>query len=70
MDVAAVAVDDPVAHNLALEAVLMQVPSWGIMEKEPTAASLISQSLNKGAEFALQTNEVAAPRVVCSAVDK
>ena len=70
MDMAAVAANDPVAKRLALEGILMQVLRWEIMEQEPTAASLISQSLNRGAEFALRTNEVTALRVECSAVDK
>ena len=48
MDMAAVAANDPVAKRLALEGIFMQVLSWEIMEQEPTAASLISQSLNRG----------------------
>ena len=48
----------------------MQVLSWEIMEMEPTGASIISQPLNKGVDFAWRTTEVTALRAVCSAVDK
>ncbi len=70
VDMAAVAVHDKVAQKLVHEGMLMEVLSWNIMDQEPTAASLISQSLNKGAEVALKTTEVTALRVVCSAINK
>eukprot|EP00959_Pyramimonas_sp_CCMP1952_P070586 1474152-Pyramimonas_sp.AAC.1 len=47
----------------------MEVLSWRIMVEEPTGASLIGQTLNKGADFAMRTTEVTAPSVLRKAVD-
>ncbi len=69
LDMAAVAEHDPVAKKLVQGGMLMEVLSWKIMDEEPTGASLISQSLNKGADFALRTTELTALRVLCKAVD-
>ena len=69
LDMAAVAQNDPVAKTLVEGGMLMEVLSCKLMDDEPTGASLISQSLNKGADFALRTTEVTALRVLCKAVD-
>eukprot|EP00959_Pyramimonas_sp_CCMP1952_P161795 3383229-Pyramimonas_sp.AAC.1 len=62
-NMAAVAENCIVAEMLTKEGTLMEVLSWRIMVEEPNGASLISQSLNEGADSAMRTTEVTAPRV-------
>eukprot|EP00959_Pyramimonas_sp_CCMP1952_P291007 6087381-Pyramimonas_sp.AAC.1 len=58
-----------VAKKLTQEGMLMEVLSWGIMVEEPTGASPIGQSLNKGADFAMRATEVAALSALRKAID-
>ena len=46
----------------------MEVLSWKMLVEEPTAASLISQALNKAHSMALRTSELTALNVLTGAV--
>ena len=68
LDLPAVAVKDPCFAKVANEGLWMEVLSYKMMLEEPTAASLISNALNKGQEAALRTSELTAVAVLTGAV--
>ena len=50
------------------EGILCEVLSWRMDAEEPTAATVISQALNKGTELALRTTEITAVAVLKGAI--
>ena len=65
---AAVAACDADLERVCRDGLLMEVWSWKILVEEPTAASLISQALNKAHSMALRTSELTALNVLTGAV--
>ena len=65
---AAVAACDADLERIFRDGLLMEVLSWKMLVEEPTAASLISQALNKAQSMALRTSELTALNVLTSAV--
>ena len=68
LDLSAVAEKDPCFAKVANEGLWMEVLSYKMVLEEPTAASLISNALNKGQEAALRTSELTAVAVLTGAV--
>ena len=50
------------------EGILCEILSWKMDAEEPTAATTISQALNKGSELALRTTEITAVAVLKGAI--
>ena len=65
---AAVAACDADLERVFRDGLLMEVLSWKMLVEEPTAASLISQALNKANSMALRTSELTALNVLTGAV--
>ena len=65
---AAVAACDADLERIFRDGLLMEVLSWKMLVEEPTAASLISQALNKANSMALRTSELMALNVLTGAV--
>ena len=65
---AAVAARDADLERILRDGLLMEVLSWKMLVEEPTAASLISQALNKVQSMALRTSELTALNVLTGAV--
>ena len=65
---AAVAARDADLEIILRDGLLMEVLSWKMLVEEPTAASLISQALNKVQSMALRTSELTALNVLSGAV--
>ena len=70
LDLSAVAEKDPAFEKLASEGLTMEVLSWKMMKEEPTAATLISNALNKGQEAALRSSELTALAVLTGEVTR
>ena len=64
----AVAAMDGELASLLQNGLYMEVLSWKIHQEEPTACSLISQSLNNAHQMALRTSELTAMAVLTGAV--
>ena len=65
---AAVAGCDEGLDRVMRDGMDMEVLSWKMLVEEPTAASLISQALNKAQSMALRTSELTALNVLSGAV--
>ena len=65
---AAVAACDDDLDRVLKDGLEMEVLSWKMLVEEPTAASLISQALNKVQSMALRTSELTALNVLTGAV--
>ena len=65
---AAVAACDADLERILRDGLSMEVLSWKMLVEEPTAASLISQALNKAHIMALRTSELTALNVLSGAV--
>ena len=65
---AAVAARDADLERVLRDGLSMEVLSWKMLVEEPTAASLISQALNKAQSMCLRTSELTALNVLSSAV--
>ncbi|MDA8584454.1 hypothetical protein N9L68_09455 [bacterium] len=65
---AAVAACDADLERILRDGLSMEVLSWKMLVEEPTAASLISQALNKAHSMALRTSELTALTVLSGAV--
>ena len=65
---AAVAACDEDLERVMRGGLDMEVLSWKMLVEEPTAASLISQALNKAHSMALRTSELTALNVLTGAV--
>ena len=64
----AVASVDPLLAKALTEGLFFEILSWKMLIEEPTAASKISQALNKGQARALRTTELIAISVLSGAV--
>ena len=65
---AALTAKDENFKELIKNGLRMEVLSWKMLIEEPDACSLISQTMQKGCEFALRTSEITALSAVAGAV--